>query len=152
MFTTADSDHRHRLTDADNLNHDDYHKPDDFHVHMQAYPAEVSLKYVLWFQSIIQLYFLIVMVHFFCFCARGPKIDKSLRSMRCERAKYCGIWVTLVITMLLLEIASFYVAYTISVYNKHWLSVLREISSAYECTSDSLWINVNILSARQEAS
>lgn len=152
MFTRADMNHEHSSTDAENLYHNDYHDTNDFHVHMRTYPAEVSLKYVLYFQAIILLYFLIVMIHFLFFCGAKPRIDNSLRSMRCARAKYCGIWLIIVAFMIVLEISSFYVAYTISDYNKYWLSVLRENSKSYTCTGESLWINVNILLARQEAS
>ena len=151
-FVRADSDHEHSSSDAENLYHDDVHTPDYFHVHMSDYPAEVSIKYVLLFQAIIQLYFLAVLLHFLCFCAAKPKLEKSLRALRCMKVKYCGIWLIFVILMLGLEVASFYVAHTISQYNKHWLSVLRANANGYACTSQALWINVNVLLARQEAS
>lgn len=59
--------------------------------------------------------------------------------------KYCGIWLVLVLVMLFCQIGCFYISYVISVYNKHWLTVLRENSAGYECTNESLWINIVLL-------
>ena len=51
----------------------------EFHVHMHAYPAEVSLYLVIYFQAVIQVYFIAVLVYFFIFCCVKPRIDNSLR-------------------------------------------------------------------------
>ena len=112
---------------------------------MDQYPSEVSIIFVIYFQVAIQVYFTAVMVHFFIFCYTKPELESSLRNIRCVRAKYCAFWLLVIFIMLLLQICSFYVAYTISDYNKKWLSVLHKISGGYECTSDSLWINVQLL-------
>ena len=78
-FAEADSDHSHSSTDAENLYHDDYHKLNYFHTHMHSYPAEVSIKYVMFFQAIVQVYFIAVLIHFLFFCCAKPKIENSLR-------------------------------------------------------------------------
>ena len=52
-FAQIDFDHTHSSSDASNLYHDDFHKGDDFHVHMDQYPAEVSIIYVIYFQVAI---------------------------------------------------------------------------------------------------
>ena len=78
-FAEVDGDHKHSSSDAENLYHDDYHMDGEFHVHMHAYPAEVSLYLVIYFQAVIQVYFIAVLVYFFIFCCVKPRIDNSLR-------------------------------------------------------------------------
>lgn len=48
-------------------------------MHMQSYPAEVDIKYVIFLQVVVQAYFVAVVVHFFIFCLIKPKIDNSLK-------------------------------------------------------------------------
>ena len=58
----------------------------------------------------------------------------------------------IVLCMIFFQVCCFYIAHTISDYNKHWLNVLRKASTGYGCTNDSLWINVQLLQHRQESS
>jgi len=70
----------------------------------------------------------------------------------CVRIKYRTVWTLCLFCVFVAIFVSFRLAYQISLFNRYWLDVLNANQQSYLCTSDTLWLNVELLQSRYESS
>ena len=104
------------------------------------------------FQIAILGYLLLVLVHFFTFAFARPKINNSLREWRCIKCKYGLVWATLVFGFLTVQFFAFVTIWAIGDYNERWLEVLDSVKDGYACTSETLYVNVELLKVMYDTS
>lgn len=80
------------------------------------------------------IYFIANLLHFFIFALRKPRVEGSVKNMRCIKIKYGLVWTIFVSVVIGLEFSCFYVTYNIAVFNRQWLEVLYQNKDVYECT------------------
>ena len=81
-----------------------------------------------------------------------PQISNSLREWRCIRCKYGLVWATLVLGVFTVQFFAFVTIWAISDYNGRWLEVLDSIKEGYTCTSETLYVNVELLKVMYDTS
>ena len=117
------------------------------------YPlADNNKSNLIILQSALLAYLTIVLFHFFSFAICKPKINNSLQEWRCIRLKYVFGWAILVAVALAIQYFSFTLIWPISDYYGHWLDVLDQIKEGYSCTSESIYVNVELLKVMYDTS
>jgi len=81
------------------------------------------------------------------FIAKQPRIDYSMRWMMCQRFKYFIIGFPCLIFALVLLFSCLIMATSVVKFSYHWLTLLDHKKS-YECTSRSLWVDLDELNFR----
>merc|ERR1712060_548035 len=93
---------------------------------------------------------MIVFLHFCIFAAVEPKIEQTRMQYIWVRVKYCGCWLPFLCVVCVCQVTSFLAAFSASQFNTLWIETLMKFDQAYACTYDSLWVNTEVLSAREQ--
>ena len=145
-FPSLLSGHSHGSDEANIYEHDPTHGNEtEFHHHLDLIYPDTARIQMLYLQSFVTLYFVVVAGVFIFQVLKKPQIQDSLKQLRCKMLQYYLIFLPITLLLTFCEICILAESWLVSKYWYTWIDKLQDSRSSYTCTDPSLAIRFDLI-------